>query len=141
MNTKQLEIIQRQPKLKVDLQDISDRTLLYGSHKEGGYTFIYHLYIKDEMFHFTQYEYRTKINYKKGDIKSFKYREEITPNMFLCMNLTQKFDPECCDYEFCNYLKSNGIVLNFNSFDKERPNKVYYGILYEDLKFEKITTI
>jgi len=147
MNIKQLEIIQRQPKLKVsDLQDVTDRTLLYGSHADiciGGCTFIYHLYIQGEMFHFTQYQYKTKMGHKKGDIKSFKFREEITPNMFLHTNLvtTQKFDSECCDYEFCNYLKSKGIVLNFTSFDDERPNKVYYGMMYEDLKFEKIVTI
>jgi len=146
MNKKQLEILQRDPKLKIeDLENVSDRTLLFGSYffKLGDEIIVYHLYIENEMFHFTFYEYKTNKNYQsnntckyKTSVKSFKYREDIKSEMFIFDVNEQKFDPFCSDYEFCEYLKLKGIVLLFKPLDEETPVKKFYGILYPELKFK-----
>lgn len=137
MNSKQLEILTRIYKIKTDnLENKSDRTLLYGHVNFISNRIMFHLYLKDEMFHFTFYISTSKIDYNDNNpktIKSFKFREELPPiDMFHLNGL--HFYPECCDYEFCNLLKHNGILLSYNKLDKDRPNKNYYGILFEDLK-------
>lgn len=134
MNIKQLEILTRIPKIKTDdLENKSDRTLVYG-HADLDGNLMFHLYFKNEMFHFTLS--KSKIDYNDNDsktIKSFKYREELPPiDIFHLVKLS--FYPECCDYEFCSLLKSKGIVLSYDKLDKDRPNKKYYGLLFEDLK-------
>ena len=130
MNNKQLEILTRVPKIKVeDLENKSDRTLLYGKSGNSCPTY-YHLYLKDDMFHFTIYptnNYDTDIS----KVKSFKFRDEITTDIFHLMGLT--LYPECSDYEFCGLLKSKGIIFDYEKIDPERVNKKFYGILYEDL--------
>jgi hypothetical protein len=143
MNQTQLDWLSRKPKIKIsELEDCSDRTLLYGRIKKetagyaGEHNLSFHLYIKQEMFHFTAYETNTRV--PLGVVfKSFKYRDEITPDMIITsginMKYIQHFYPECCDYEFCTLLKSKGIILDFKNLDKDRPTKIYYGILYEDM--------
>jgi hypothetical protein len=143
MNQNQLEILSRKPKIKIsELEDCSDRTLLYGTvsyhtPEKFNYSLSFHLYIKQEMFHFTAYETNTKV--PLGVVfKSFKYRDDITSNMFITSGIDikyiQHFYPECCDYEFCTLLKSKGILLNFKKLDKDRPTKTFYGILYDEQK-------
>jgi hypothetical protein len=141
MNQKQLEILTRSPKIKIsELENISDRTLLFGTFPMADGTVGYHLYIEQEMFHFTAYLVKSKLAYELScqpgePLKSFKYRDEITFNQFLRSTKFQTFHPECCDYEFCTLLKSKGIKLDFfDEFDKDRPTKKYYGILFNDLK-------
>lgn len=134
MNSKQLEILTRIPKIKTDdLENKSDRTLVYG-HADLDGNLMFHLYLKNEMFHFTLS--KSKIDQNDNNpktIKSFKFREELPPiDMFHLMGL--HFYPECCDYEFCSLLNHNGIALSYDKLDKDRPNKKYYGILFEDLK-------
>lgn len=131
MNSKQLEILTRPSKIKMDdLDDKSDRTLIYGVNPFDNMSVAYHLYLQQEMFHLSFYDTKTKEEFEFRNIKSFKYREEITD--FICTVL--KYNPECCDNEFCQLLKSKGIVLNYSPFDKDRPSKKYYGIKYEELK-------
>lgn len=137
MNEKQLEILTRPSKIKVDdLENKSDRTLMYGSFSMADGILGYHLYLETEMFHFTVYLVKSKQDYELNTgkpLKSFKYRDEITTEQFLRDILD--FHPECCDYEFCSLLKSKGIDIDFfTEFDKDRPNKKYYGIKYEELK-------
>ena len=136
MNKKQLEILQRNSKLRIsDLEDVSDRTLLYGTLYDGRTINYCHLYIEGEMFHFTLYEWKSKKNFKLGDLKSFKYRDEMRSNMFLTNNtLSQEFKPECCDAEFCEYLKSKGIILIFRDIVEDVPTKKFYGIMFDELK-------
>ena len=143
MNQNQLEILSRVPKIKIsELDNTSDRTLLYGtvsyhSPVKLNYSLSFHLYIKQEMFHFTAYDTNTKVPLNIV-FKSFKYRDEITPNMFITSGIDikhiQHFYPECCDYEFCTLLKFKGIILDFKKLDKDRPTKIFYGILYNELK-------
>jgi len=131
MNQKQLEILTRVPKIKVeDLENKSDKTLLYGTWHLFDENMTYHLYIKDEMFHLSSYVTKTNSIYEI--VKCFKFRDEITT--FLPNIVDLKYNPECCDYEFCGLLKSKGIIIDYKPFDKDRPNKKFYGILYEDLK-------
>jgi len=143
MNKKQLEILTRKSKIKIeDLENKSNKTLLFGkTNIPHNYIIFYHLYLKDEMFHFTIYT--NPKNEYIDDLKSFKCREEIemSSDMFtFTFGLT--FYPECCDYEFCNLLKSKGIKLNFLKFDNDRPTKNYYGVLYDELtKVKKISKI
>ena len=145
MNQKELEILTRPPKIKVDeLDDKSNRTLLYGSFSMADGVIGYHLYLEDEMFHFTVYLVKSKLMYElycqPGEpLKSFKYRDEITPEqIFRKIGNVRNYHPECCDYEFCALLKSKGISLDFfDPFDKDRPTKKYYGILFNDLKKKK----
>ena len=42
--------------------------------------------------------------------------------------------PETCDFMFCALLKSAGIYLPFTAFDKNRPDKKFYGFTLEELK-------
>jgi len=150
MNQKELEILTRSLKIKVDeLVDKSDRTLLYGSFVMADGILGYHLYLEDEMFHFTVYLVKSKLMYElycqPGEpLKSFKYRDEIIPEQIFRKILLQTvsetipYHPECCDYEFCKLIKSKGINLDFfDPFDKDRPTKKYYGILFNDLKKKK----
>ena len=134
MNKKQLEILTKESKIKIeDLENKSDRTLLFGKTNliRLDKIIFYHFYLKDEMFHFTIYTNPTN-EYIDINLKSFKYREEIEiGNMLDFRGLM--FYPEYCDYDFCVLLKSNGIKLFFQKFDSERPTKIYYGILYEEL--------
>ena len=141
MNQKQFEILTRPSKIKVDdLENKSDRTLIYGVNPFDNMSVTYHLYLQQEMFHLSFYDTKTKEQFEFRNIKSFKYREEITDfictvlkyNPFICTVL--KYNPECCDNEFCQLLKSKGIILNYFPFDKDRPTKKYYGIKYEELK-------
>lgn len=146
MNQNQLEILSRLPKIKIsELENISDRTLLYGTvschtPEKFNYSLSFHLYIKQEMFHFTAYETNAKV--PLGVVfKSFKYRDDITPNMFITseIDMVQHFYPECCDYEFCTLLKSKGIILDFKKLDKDRPTKIFYGLLYEEQLVRRTT--
>ena len=146
MNQKELEILTRSPKIKVDeLENKSDRTLLYGSFVIADGILGYHLYLEGEMFHFTVYLVKSKLMYelycKPGEpLKSFKFRDEITPEQIFRKLSSESipYHPECCDYEFCNLLKSKGIKLDFfGAFDFDRPIKKYYGILFNDLKKKK----
>jgi len=146
MNQKEHEILTRPPKIKVEeLDNKSDRTLLYGSFSEAKDGLLaYHLYLEVEMFHFTVYLVKSKLMYElylqPGEpLKSFKFRDEITPELIFRDIHPAPYHPECCDYEFCNLLKSKGIPLDFfyKTFDKERPIKKYYGILFNELKKKK----
>ena len=126
MNNKQLEIITRDYKFKIEnLENKSDRTLLFG---KSNFLIYYHLYLKDEMFYFTMYT-NIKNDYSSSNLKSVKCRDEIAFPILI----KTIFYPECCDYEFCNLLKSNGIKLLFKEIDNNRPTKLYYGFLYEEL--------
>lgn len=144
MNQKQFEIVTRSPKVKVsDLKNLSDRTLLYGTWKpilQGTWEQInevitYHLYMEGEMYHLTIYVTKTNMVHEitEESLRSFKFRDEISS--FLPNDL--EFNPECSDYEFCVLLKSKGIVLNYKSFDNDRPTKKFYGILFNELKRTK----
>jgi hypothetical protein len=150
MNSKQLEILTRTSKIKVDdLENKTDRTLLFGSLKIADGNMVYHLYLNGEMFHFTVYISKSKTPYearwRSGEpLKSFKYRDEIPSETIQIIQksipLENTLYPECCDYEFCILLKSKGIVLTFDEIDEERPTKQFYGLLFDELKKSKKTT-
>ena len=147
MNKKQLEILTRDSKIKVDdLENKSDKTLLFGKTSlilvdKIDKILYYHLYLKDEMFYFTIYTNPKNEFIGITYLKSFKYREEIEIGNILDLRGLM-FYPECCDFEFCNLLKSKGIKLNFLKLDNDRPTKTYYGILYDELtKVKKISKV
>jgi len=132
MKNNQYEILIKPSKIKIgELENLSDRTLLFGTWKNFDILINYHLYIDGEMFHLTISE--SKNNQRKdGEIKSFKFRDELINFIPNLNDLT--FKPECCDFEFCTLLKSKGIILNFDDFDNDKSTKKFYGVLYENLK-------
>ena len=137
MNQKQLEMLTTSSKVKVsDLENLSDRTLLYGTWKHFDENMTYHLYMEGEMYHLSIYVTKTNLVHEISDsLKSFKFRDEMIS--FLPNLNDLKYNPECSDYEFCSLLKSKGIVLDYKPFDKDRPTKKFYGILFNDLKKTK----
>lgn len=42
--------------------------------------------------------------------------------------------PETCDFMFCALLKSADVYLPFTAFNKNRPDKKFYGFTLEEMK-------
>lgn len=96
-----------------DLEDKSDRTLLYG-YTSDRYT--WHVYVRD-------YEIVT-IVYGFGELVEVLDIEEdkhYVPN--------KRLYAECCDFEFCTLLAERGVHLPFTTFNDERVYEQYYGSL------------
>lgn len=96
-----------------DLEDKSDRTLLYG-YTSDRYT--WHVYVRD-------YEIVT-IVYGFGELVEVIDIEEdkhYVPN--------KRLYAECCDFEFCSLLAERGVYLPFTTFNDDWEYAQYYGSL------------
>jgi hypothetical protein len=117
-----LKIIEKEAKRVIspdDLENKSDRTLLYGYTCDRD---TWHVYIKDEVIHTTWYDAREdEITIfelpSKGYISNYVY----IPN--------KRLYPECCDYEFCALLKEKGMDLPFTTWNNDREVKQFYGLI------------
>jgi len=95
-----------------DLNDQTDRTLLYGytCDRES-----WHVYLRD------------------GEIVVLIYMNESDPEILTVLSNhdyipNKRLYPECCDYEFCNLLsKDRDVVLPFTVWMDLREEKQYYG--------------
>lgn len=104
-----------------DLNDKSDRTLLYG------YTCMrrtWHVYLKDKEIHIVKYrhDYERDIPMDLVEIEP-KCNEDYIPD--------KRLYPSACDFEFCMMLKAQNCDLPFTS-ENDRPKAMYYGYTVED---------
>lgn len=108
-----------------DLNDLSDRTLLYG------YTCAretWHVYLKNKKIVVVKYNNE----YTRGEPtpKNMTYIEVKSNHGFIP---DKRLYPERCDYEFCLLLKERGISLPFTTWnDNVSEMKQYYGFTIED---------
>jgi hypothetical protein len=94
-----------------DLENKSDRTLLYG------YTCVrntWHVYVKDKKIISVIYKF-------KGE------PEEMTIHDNYQYLPDKRLYPERCDFEFCILLKAREIDLPFTNWSDEIEPKQYYG--------------
>lgn len=100
-----------------DLEDKSDRTLLYGYDQ---YRTTQHVYIKDGKIFAVDYDYN-------GPLReiSISDNKDYIP--------WKRIYPEKSDYEFCKLLIERGHNLPFLPFDESVKHKKFYGrILNEE---------
>lgn len=95
-----------------DLEDKSDRTLLYG-YTCDRYT--WHVYVENQEI--------ITLFYGFGEMKEVYVSEDryYVPD--------KRLYPECCDFEFCALLKERGVHLPFTTFNEDREYSQYYGKL------------
>jgi len=94
-----------------DLNDMSDRTLLYGYTCDRD---TWHVYLKNNQIISVIYKYKKQP--ERMDIYS---NEHYVPD--------KRLYPECCDYEFCKLFKERGIDLPFTTWTDREEKKTYYG--------------
>lgn len=101
-----------------DLEDKSDRTLVYGYDTER---FTHHTYIKNGEIFTVLYKPDTPIS-----IKEMKSNDDFSPN--------KRLYPERSDYEFCKLLKKLGVHVSFTTYSEDSlewpsslENKPYFG--------------
>lgn len=107
-----------------DLQNKSERTLLYGF--ASGFTRTeekWHIYILNITIHKFIY------TFVKGKVYPIEYKKNQLWDIHELV-INKHFYPECCDFEFCSLLKTNGGLLNFTSFCNIVIPQYYYGELY-----------
>jgi len=94
-----------------DLNDTSDRTLLYGYDCDR---ITWHTYLKDNQIFSVFYRYK---------------EEPQTAYIFSNNGFVpdKRLYPECCDYEFCKLLKEKGIDLPFTVWQDREEKEIYYG--------------
>lgn len=105
----------------MELEDKSDRTLIYGYTCDRD---TFHLYLQNGIFKVVTYGYPDIM------IGHFIGVEEIRgvnclPN--------KRVYPECCDYNFCQLLQAMHITVPYTVYTAREP-KQYYGLLLEELK-------
>lgn len=95
-----------------DLEDKSDRTLLYG-YTSDRYT--WHVYVLNHEI--------ITLMYGFGEIREIHVDEdtEYVPN--------KRLYAECCDFEFCSLLAERGVHLPFTTFNGDWEYEKYYGEL------------
>lgn len=110
----QLMMIKETPKLLTvdDLQDKSNRTLLYGYDTDRR---TWHTYLMDNEIVTVFYD-------------SKPVRVSVSDNTHRVPN--KRLYAECCDFEFCSLLRKLGVYLSFTTFGNNRSktsNDIYYG--------------
>jgi hypothetical protein len=110
-----------------DLKDQTDRTLLYGYTIERD---THHVYLKDGVLHLFVYQHSSIHKHESGRL----LLESLIPS--------KRLYPGKCDYEFCRFLKSQGLHLPFTAFALQSPvsqspvsqspvsQDVYFGRIY-----------
>jgi len=98
-----------------DLNDRSDRTLLYGKTFDGN---IYHVYLEDGKIHAINYNDREE-QPKLYIVNIANNQDYIPKEMFL--------SPEKSDFEFCKLLKERGIGLPVSSWKEIAEKQICYG--------------
>jgi hypothetical protein len=94
-----------------DLQDKSDRTLLYGYTCDRG---TWHVYIQQNHIYAVIYLYSEEPE-----------QMEITSNSDYVPN--KRLYPECCDFEFCKLLKEVDVSLPFTTWTDRNEQRQYWG--------------
>lgn len=95
-----------------DLNDKSDRTLLYGYDFDRE---TFHVYIKDREI--------VSVSYYLDEEPKLTYISFSKDNYLP----VKRIYPEASDYEFCKLLKERGYELPFLPFNGEREEKQFYG--------------
>jgi hypothetical protein len=98
----------------------ADRTLLYGYDCDRN---TFHVYLKDDLVHLVVYkgsdmlrmDHRPKLVART----EFKDLSELAPN--------KRVYAEASDYEFCRFLKEEGVWISFASYGNERTPAKFYG--------------
>lgn len=107
-----------------DLDDKSDRTLMYGYTYERE---TFHVYVCNNQI-FT-------IIYRTGGIQDARIVDVKSNEQYIP---SKRAYPECCDYDFCRMLKERGCRVPFISWDSERADirevRQYYGEILETSK-------
>lgn len=100
-----------------DLQDKSDRTLIYGYTCERS---TFHTYLKNGEITVLIYSY----NADKPEIVTVTSNNDYVPD--------KRLYPARCDFEFCKLLKENGIHYTFTTWEDYPEEKQFYGKILED---------
>lgn len=119
----ELQSVTAHPRLLhvANLDDQSDRTLMYGYHCDGSGTV--HVYLQDQKLNILVY------NHDEVVVKHLQGFE-------LCMDdmlPSKRAYPECCDYQFSELLIQAGKHISFTTFDTERKPSQFYGKKIEEL--------
>lgn len=94
-------------------ENFGDRTLLFGYDTDRR---THHVFLRDG--------YVVKVVYM-GDqddlveVTKFTSLADLVPN--------KRLYPEACDYDFCWFLRSHGVQLNFTKFNANRSVDQFYG--------------
>ena len=108
---KNIEIVSS--KLTIDdLEDKSDRTLLYGYTCNRD---TWHVYVLDREI--------IAVMYGFGEMREIHVEEDTdyVPD--------KRLYAECCDFEFCALLTERGVYLPFTTFNEDREYVQFYGEL------------
>lgn len=100
-----------------------DRTLIYGYSVTGQSV---HVYLKGGNVYLAEYytnEHPDKLVPQDQVINKFTSLDELIPN--------KRAYPETCDYDFCMWLKDQGVMPTFTTFNKLREKKKFYGFVHE----------
>ena len=100
-----------------DLEDKSDRTLLFGYTCER---LTWHVYIKDEKIYAVIYNHPSSKDH---------FKKEIPIPYNVCYIPDKRLYPERCDFEFCKLLKEWGYDLPFTTWTENVLMRDYYGLL------------
>lgn len=90
-----------------------DRTLIWGYDCDRR---SFHVYLKDDLVHLVTYT---------GDDRELTAQTEFAEMGFLAPN--KRLYPEACDYEFCEFLKSQGVHMSFTTMNPNRKKAQFYG--------------
>lgn len=100
-----------------DLKNKSDRTLLYGYTCDRD---TWHVYIKDEVIHTIWY------NAREDDVVICELPDYISNKQYIP---NKRLYPETCDFEFCSLLIDKGVHLPFTTWNDNREEKQFYGLI------------
>lgn len=125
MNKQEFELVNftiSEPEVVIspdDLENKSDRTLLYGYTCDRD---TWHVYIKDEVIHTIWYNSRED-DIVICELPNYISNEQYIPN--------KRLYPECCDFEFCSLLKNKEVHLPFTTWDdnRDREEEQFYGLI------------
>lgn len=100
----------------------ADRTLLYGYDCER---FTWHVYLMNDQVILHVYGAGNSVGAPCDNRKNFGEKgiafsdlQSLIPN--------KRLYPEACDFEFCEWLKKNGVYLSFTVYDDKRNLSVVF---------------
>ena len=93
----------------------TDRTLLYGYTVDRETV---HVYLHTGYVRRIVYNERTRV-LPEVPQTFFTTLDSVVPN--------KRLYPEACDYDFCAYLKRNGVHLPFTTFNQTREPEQFHG--------------